>query len=125
MPLVYQKMKVASNVSKISLNDYVEQLIDNIKSNVEVNLTIPTDLYTDIETAIPFGLFLNEVVASFIKSNPLNFNVKILEQPDGQHLVLCRHSGRRKVEVNNGLTFNEELMYVFCRTVKWRTSYFR
>lgn len=76
MALVHQRMKQSSDYSNISIQDYTEQLIDNIEqsnpnSSPTKNIIIDTKLTINIEKAIPFGLILNEIISSFYNETNL------------------------------------------------------
>ncbi|MDX2360587.1 MAG: sensor histidine kinase [Crocinitomicaceae bacterium] len=72
MSLVHQRMKQTSSIANISLHDYTHQMIDNIYQLNDGNdalfeLEISEELVVDIETAIPLGLIINEIVSNFFK----------------------------------------------------------
>lgn len=70
MSLVHQGIQQSSNFSQISLNTYVTNLWAKVQlKDVEVPFTfekdIPDEIQFDIETAIPLGLILNEILSRF------------------------------------------------------------
>ena len=72
MSLVHQRMQNTSGFSKISLKDYTRELINNIiyirnTRAPEFDLNIDEATTVDIETAIPLGLIINEMVSNFLK----------------------------------------------------------
>lgn len=72
MSLVHQKMYQTSNFQEIGLSDYVDELIDNINRlylhKLFTNETsISNELKIDVETAIPLGLIVNEIITNFFK----------------------------------------------------------
>ena len=72
MSLVHQKMYQTSNFTEIGLDEYLSQLIDNIQNlyphkSFKNTIEIQDDVSIDIETAIPLGLIMNEIVTNFFK----------------------------------------------------------
>jgi two-component sensor histidine kinase len=72
MALVHEKLYKSADLTQININEYIGQLtkhlIDSINSNVEINSEIKaTNISMDIETAIPLGLILNELITNSIK----------------------------------------------------------
>ncbi|MDG1331802.1 MAG: sensor histidine kinase [Crocinitomicaceae bacterium] len=74
MSLVHQRMHQASNFTEISLVEYTNELVENLigsgkKENEKVTLSIAPEILIDIDTAIPLGLIINEVVNNFHTSS--------------------------------------------------------
>jgi len=72
MSLVHKKMYQTSNFKEIGINQYSNQLIQNINAlyndiEFEYFLDIDKSHTLDVETAIPFGLIINEIVTNFFK----------------------------------------------------------
>ena len=72
MALVHQQLYQSDNLSEIVLASYVKQLIGNlsraysITSQIEYSLEI-ADFELDLDTAVPCGLIINEIVTNAIK----------------------------------------------------------
>ena len=71
MALVHQKMNQTEGFSTISLREYVEELIVHLEfsknvQGLDYKTDIDEEITLDIETAIPFGLIINEIVSNFI-----------------------------------------------------------
>ena len=72
MALVHQQLYQSNNLSEIVLSSYVKQLIGNlsraysITSQIEYSLEI-ADFELDLDTAVPCGLIINEIVTNAIK----------------------------------------------------------
>ena len=72
MALVHEQLYQSKNLSKLSLLDYVEQLIGNlfraysITNNVNCKTKID-GFYLDLDAAIPCGLIINEIVSNALK----------------------------------------------------------
>jgi two-component sensor histidine kinase len=104
MSLVHQKMHQASNFIDISVLDYTRQLISNVedevaqKTNIEININ--TDITMDIETAIPFGLIINEMISNFHlhcapnSSAEKSCSLSVLQGDDKKLIVKCSDNGK-------------------------------
>lgn len=72
MALVHEQLYQSSNLSEIVLSDYIKQLIGNlfraysISSNIKYQLQI-ADFNLDLDTAVPCGLIINELITNAIK----------------------------------------------------------
>lgn len=72
MSIVHQRIHKSSNFNDISLAGYTDQLFTNVKSQypekeVTVDFKMPNDFHLDIESSIPCGLVLNELMSNFFK----------------------------------------------------------
>ncbi|MDX2217363.1 MAG: PAS domain S-box protein [Oculatellaceae cyanobacterium bins.114] len=73
MALIHEKLYQANSLAKINFADYVRSLIQNLfstyrnKANkIQLNLNI-SDIPLNIDTAIPCGLIINELVSNSLK----------------------------------------------------------
>ena len=82
--LVHESLYNSNDISEINFHDYVESLVQNIKDSYNVNIknikiTLELDDYElGIETAIPLGLIINELVSNAIKHAFMNQEGNIL-----------------------------------------------
>ncbi len=73
MALIHEKLYRSSSLAHIDFEDYVESLVENlIYSYMDVSASIKTeidvkDIYLNIDTAIPCGLIINELVSNSLK----------------------------------------------------------
>jgi len=73
MALIHEKLYGAANLTTIELGDYVRDLaVMLIRSYARADRTVRLDIHTgtvklDIETAIPIGLIVNELVTNSLK----------------------------------------------------------
>jgi PAS domain S-box-containing protein len=72
MAMIHEKIYQSSSFTKINFNTYVEKLVQEILNTYGVKETIQTqlnihDINLNIETAIPLGLIINELVTNSIK----------------------------------------------------------
>lgn len=73
MSLIHQKLYQTDNLSEIDFEEYSQQLIDQLaalykRDGLELEKTINAkDIKLDIDTAIPLGLILNELISNSFK----------------------------------------------------------
>jgi len=71
MALIHEKLYRNDNISNIDITEYTQQLVDQIASvyaskSAEINIDAK-DLRFDIDTAVPLGLILNELITNAYK----------------------------------------------------------
>jgi two-component sensor histidine kinase len=73
MAIIHEKLYQSDNLTQISFREYISELIDFIYTvyNVDkekINYTIAeTDIRLDINTAVPLGLIINELICNSLK----------------------------------------------------------
>ncbi len=73
MALVHEKLYRSENLSEIDLKDYIKNLSRHIMATyttIEQRITIDYDIgdiFLDINSAVPFGLILNELISNAFK----------------------------------------------------------
>jgi len=73
MGLIHQKLYMGDNVAKVEMKDYLEQFGQNMLDSFGIEdgrVNIVYDLqpmYLDVDTAIPLGLIINELVTNSLK----------------------------------------------------------
>ena len=71
MALIHQNLYLSNSISKINFQNYLEVLTSHLKKSFgldQVTFNIQTNnLYFNVETAIPLGLIINEVVCNSLK----------------------------------------------------------
>ena len=73
MALIHEMLYQSENLSKINYSQYLKQLIDNLissfkgnKHSISIDLDVP-DMYLNIDTAIPLGILINEILTNSLK----------------------------------------------------------
>lgn len=73
MGLIHQKLYMGDNVAKVEMKDYLEQFGQNMLDSfgmederVRIEYEV-APLYLDVDTAIPLGLIINELVTNSLK----------------------------------------------------------
>nr|NQU94127.1 hypothetical protein [Bacteroidota bacterium] len=102
MALIHQKLYQKSDLSVIEMQDYLEQLSSQIAhayslNNLEI-IVNANNIQLDIDTSIPLGLMLNELITNsckyaFKKDVQGELNVEITKQEDGSYLLVHQDSG--------------------------------
>jgi two-component sensor histidine kinase len=71
MSLIHQNLYLSDNFSQIDFQTYLENLVANIKNTFNENkVAIAIDTHGnsfDLDTAIPLGLIINEIVCNALK----------------------------------------------------------
>lgn len=91
MLLIHQMLCISDDVSKVEFNEYIKNLMQNIYKTFDIehiNCNIQMNVVEfDLETAIPLGLIINELINNsfkygFIerKSGEINITLKILNE---------------------------------------------
>ncbi|WP_292485793.1 sensor histidine kinase [Methanohalobium sp.] len=71
MSLVHQKLYQSQELNNLSLNDYIKDLAENLNdlysnSNTKINVDVQ-DFHLGIDTIIPLGMIVNEIVSNSLK----------------------------------------------------------
>lgn len=104
MELLHRKLYESPNLNKISLKNYVIDLIETISKTYDKQKKIDIffeieNIELNIETAMPYGLILNELVTNAFKyafknqNNP-KLEISISKQKDEKILLIVKDSGK-------------------------------
>ncbi|MBC8768801.1 sensor histidine kinase [Arenibacter sp. BSSL-BM3] len=113
MAMVHEMLYMRHDLSKIEYKSYVEELSDYLlrsfkgtDNNITLNIMIP-DVKLGIDTAIPLGLLINEVI-----TNALKYGIK--DNDEGEiHIELLKSNGKDYVLYigDNGEGFPENISH--------------
>lgn len=103
MALIHQKLYQNEDIGSVSFREYAQQLSTNLanlyasKSDIKVNIE-GSDATLDIDTAIPVGLILNELISNafkyaFKETGNGELNVKLKENEPGVFEMTVSDSG--------------------------------
>lgn len=72
MALIHEMLYASSSLSSIKLSDYSSSIFNRLKSTynkqfVKLDLSIPKDFSFEIDTMIPIGLIMNEIISNSFK----------------------------------------------------------
>ncbi|MFT3869400.1 MAG: PAS domain S-box protein [Nibricoccus sp.] len=105
MALVHEKLYQSNNLAKIDFTDYLRELTDNLASmlgartrNIVFQLKI-ADMHLGIDTAIPCGLIINELITNAYKhgyptGGPGQVTLTFEQLPTGQLYLEVADNGR-------------------------------
>ncbi|MBN8703828.1 MAG: sensor histidine kinase [Bacteroidetes bacterium] len=135
MALLHQRLyQNTSDFSKLNFNDYVKELVDNIRKNYSGNQTnvqilINIDnFYFDIDTAVPLGLIINELCSNSFKyalgaGGKLEISIKQIA--DNNYILRVKDSGlgidESKITTPNSMGL--KLVTILARQLKGSLKY--
>ncbi|MBP6732247.1 MAG: hypothetical protein KA149_09320, partial [Chitinophagales bacterium] len=102
--LIHQNLYQQNNLSGIDLHQFtnelialVEQLFKQPGKNITINNLVPA-IYMDIDTAVPLGLILNELLTNaykyaFNESNSGAISIQLLQPTPGAYQLIFADSG--------------------------------
>ena len=109
MSLAHEKLYQSSDLSTIEMSDYIKNLAGYLyqvyKINKDINLIIEADSeYFNVDTAVPLGLILNELITNSLKHAFVNGK-------GGQILIkFINNNGKYVLEVSDdGTGFNQDI----------------
>lgn len=121
MALIHQNLYQDENLVGVSTSEYIKKLTDSLVKNYNINqeniqvLTDVDDLKLDVDTIIPLGLILNELISNALKHAFVDKQSRIIEiqlKQDGTRLKLkVADNGKGlpqtfAIESNDSLGFN-------------------
>jgi two-component sensor histidine kinase len=118
--IVHQKLYQGTNLGSIEMKDYFlnlsENILDSFGAENKVTLNLAMDkLDLDIDTAVPLGLIINELLTNTIKyafpeGNKGTITIKLEKQND-QHLhLVVTDNGIGKSGITHGTGFGTQLV---------------
>lgn len=95
MAMIHEMLYQSDDLSKINYKTYLEQLLQKLivsfkghKHQIQVDLNVP-ELFLNIDTAIPLGLLINEVLTNALKyglpedqAGILSLKMEVLDSPN-------------------------------------------
>ena len=113
MAILHKSLYSSDDLTKVTLQNYFEGLTESIfnsynKSDSEILATIKAKgILMDIESVIPIGLIVNELVTNSLKHA---FLKRVIEKPEIT-IEMTENSDVYKLEVkDNGIGINEEML---------------
>lgn len=130
--LIHQKLYMQQEFTAIQLHDYVQQLCLHLKTAlnaapVQIQCTVrPPQLTLDIETSIPLGVIINELVTNSIKYAQINHAgglIKIEISTDNTGLCTLRYADNgigmpQDFDVKKATTLGLRMVYELTRQLK-------
>ena len=131
MALIHQNLYQDADLVGVNIKEYIEKLTDNllatyqvVADKVEIHKTID-DLKLDVDTIIPLGLILNELITNALKyafdqQNSGEINIR-LEEQGNQLTLMVRDNGRGMppdFEVEKADSMGFKIIRSFARKLK-------
>lgn len=111
MSLIHEKLYQNDDL-EVELEGYITTLVNNInilynKVNVKKEINIPKNCSLDIDTAVPLGLILNELITNafkyaFLDSNQQNILTIHCQKDEAQNILIVKDNGKG---MNNEVSF--------------------
>ncbi len=124
MAIIHENLYKSGNLAKINFGEYIQKLVSGLFSSYGINSSIIKlqtnldDVLIDINTAIPCGLILNELITNSIKHafptasgrGPLNDPFADPEKGKMNIILSKEHEDQLKIVVSdNGIGFPEHI----------------
>ena len=137
MALVHQKLYDAQDLEHIKVKDYVAQLTDSVECmlsskiiNTTKNITISDNLFFNMDTMIPLGLIVNELVTNsykyaFVEHKINTLSIKI-EEKNNNYVLIYSDSGLGipdTIDVKNSGTLGLDLVNALTDQLDGTVSY--
>ena len=115
MALIHQKLYMDDNLTYIAMKDYLETLCEETKSTfghereqIQINCCF-ADLRLDVDTAIPIGLIVNELITNALKhafpdEREGQIDIKLEKSKEGQFLLSVNDNGVGMKKLNQDET---------------------
>lgn len=102
--LIHQKLYQTEDLSEVNLSEYISQLIPPLKTafgknDIDVQLLLdPENLALDIDTAVPFGLIINELLTNAFKyafgdKNTGQITIEVTDLGDAKYRLRVADNG--------------------------------
>jgi two-component sensor histidine kinase len=131
MALIHQNLYSEGNIKGIRLKEYVNNLLQTLcdsynitNDKVKINASI-ADLNLDVDTMIPLGLVLNELVSNsfkyaFKENNNGQLNILLQEQADQLHLKVSDNGNGfpQGMDLKAGNSFGMKMIRAFAQKLK-------
>jgi two-component sensor histidine kinase len=118
--IVHQKLYQGENLGSIEMKDYFlnlsESIIDTFGANERVHVDLAMDkLSVDIDTAVPLGLIVNELLTNTLKyafpqGQEGNVEIKLEHQANGTLHLEVADNGKGKTGTTQGTGFGSQLI---------------
>jgi len=135
MSLIHQSLYGEEDLSTIEINDYVQKLVENLYQSYTINpdkIKLITDIDAmklDVDTIIPIGLILNELITNCLKyafPNQTNGMIKVIfKEINGQIKLSVYDNGIGLPENfmnNQKKTFGHKMIHAFLKKLNGKIN---
>ena len=74
MALIHEELYKGGGFDKLNFSPYIEELAENLfltyrlgNTDISLNMDLEENLYFDMDTAVPLGMIVNELVSNSLK----------------------------------------------------------
>jgi PAS domain S-box-containing protein len=98
MALIHEKLHKGGGLDTLNFSSYIEELAENLfltcrlgDTNVTLNMDLEEDIFLDMDTAVPLGIIVNELVSNSFKHafpgrDKGEIQIKLLREGNGECL---------------------------------------
>ncbi len=132
MSLIHQNLYQSEQVSNVDIENYIKELVAHLaqmfvgqEKNITVNVNAP-QINFDIDTAIPLGLIINELVSNaykyaFNKHTKGQINISIKPIGQAEYLLNINDDGKGlpvNTDVEKGKSMGLKLVKILCKQLR-------
>ncbi len=107
MALIHEELHKGKQIDTINISNYIEDLADHLlltyrvgNTNIVLDTDIEKDIFFDMDTAVPLGIIVNELISNSLKHAFPNRNNGEIQ------IKLHRENGECGIEESRSTTFN-------------------
>ena len=132
MALIHERLYLEKDISNILLGEYIEELINELSNSYAQNFKVVTEvtiapIQISIDTAIPVGLILNEIITNSLKHafSSKGGSIKISSQITADVILIKVSDSGNGFDFENykGLTFGLELIHILVAQINGTITY--
>lgn len=131
MALIHESLYRSQNLSKIDLKDYIKTLTSSIYrtyntniSHIKLELELD-DVFVNLDTGIPCGLIINEIISNSLKYAFENTNnccifVKLKDEKDKNVSIIIGDNGKgitKDISIENAETLGLQIIYTLTEQI--------
>jgi PAS domain S-box-containing protein len=131
MALIHENLYRSENMAEVNFSEYVSSLVNNIyvsyRHNGKVQISIDIDnISLDIDTAIPLGLIMNELITnSFKHAFPKNMDgeikIKLSKLDENRYNLIVQDNGvglPKTLEITNSRSLGLQLVNILIEQIE-------
>lgn len=133
MALIHQKLYQEDNLKGVNMNNYIHELTDSLVAaykNADLTLIIESeDMELDVDTVIPIGLIMNELITNSLKygvkgSNP-ELKISFAKKEDQLELIVKDNGDglQEEIDFSKWKSYGMKLVHSLSRKLKAEVSF--
>ena len=107
MALIHEELYKSEGIDTLDFSSYIEELAQNLfltyrlgNANVSLNMNLEENIFYDMDTAVPLGIIVNELVSNSLKH-------AFIGRDKGEIRIKLRRAGLTKIESSRAVSNNE------------------